>query len=106
MKYSTTPRRPPTPYVRSVQVLEATKLVPDPFDSSRTYYDSWKEWHGAEPKVNIPGANSDHASFIFYLGIPSVNLGFEPDRKLHPTLEGNSYPGYHTGEGKSRRGEN
>ena len=41
------------------------------------------------------GAGSDHASFLFYAGVPVMDIMFLEDSKLHPNMSG--YPAYHTG---------
>ena len=41
------------------------------------------------------GAGSDHATFIFYAGVPVMDIMFQEDRKLYPKIGG--YPAYHTG---------
>ena len=41
------------------------------------------------------GANSDHASFLFYAGVPVLKIQFGEDSKLHPNMT--QYPAYHTG---------
>ena len=41
------------------------------------------------------GAGSDHASFLFYAGVPVMDITFVEDEKVHPGMSG--YPAYHTG---------
>ena len=41
------------------------------------------------------GSGSDHASFIFYAGVPVLDVMFLEDKKLYPNIGG--YPAYHTG---------
>lgn len=31
-----------------------------------------------EPEVYLPGAGSDHASFIFFAGVPVIDTSFDP----------------------------
>ena len=31
-----------------------------------------------EPEVYLPGAGSDHASFIFFAGVPVIDTTFDP----------------------------
>ena len=38
-----------------------------------------------EPPIGIPGAGSDHASFIFHAGVPVIDFWFGADTKLHPS---------------------
>jgi hypothetical protein len=33
-----------------------------------------------EPEVYLPGAGSDHASFIFFAGVPVIDTSFDPVR--------------------------
>ena len=49
-----------------------------------------------EPPIWIPGAGSDHASFIFYAGVPVIDFGFGADTKKHPSVAEIGYPTYHT----------
>ena len=41
------------------------------------------------------GAGSDHASFLFYAGVPVMDIMFVEDEKVYPGMSG--YPAYHTG---------
>ena len=41
------------------------------------------------------GAGSDHASFIFYAGVPVMDIMFLEDSHRYPDMSG--YPAYHTG---------
>ena len=69
--------------------MEATELFPNPYDASETYYSFWQRWtanatgnpdaSSAVPEVPVPGSGSDHAAFIFYLGVPVFHIGFWPD---------------------------
>ena len=34
-----------------------------------------------DPEVYLPGAGSDHASFIFYAGVPVIDSSFDPVSK-------------------------
>ena len=36
-----------------------------------------------DPEVYLPGAGSDHASFIFYAGVPVIDSSFDPVSKKH-----------------------
>ena len=84
----------------SQTVIEASKRVPYIDDSYNSYYDFWKEWLDLkgteEPPIWIPGAGSDHASFIFHAGVPVIDFWFGPDTKKHPSLAQIGYPAYHT----------
>lgn len=81
---------------------EATKAVPGPegigLDS---YYDYWEDWtheggNFGNPEIGLPGAGSDHASFMFLPGIPVIDMAFKPDFHIYANLEHTSYPTYHT----------
>merc|ERR1711935_250939 len=62
-----------------------------------SYFDFWKEWLDTEePPISIPGAGSDHASFIFHAGVPVIDFGFGADAKKHPSVAKIGYPTYHT----------
>jgi len=81
-------------------MVPATKDVQSPFDDNQSYYDYWKNWSGEgenfNPEVSpFVGAGSDHATFIFYAGVPVMDIMFMEDRKLYPNIGG--YPAYHTG---------
>ena len=55
------------------KLLEAVKSVPFFNDTYESYYDFWKEHKKPqEPQVWTPGSGSDHASFIFYAGVPII----------------------------------
>ena len=55
------------------KLLEAAKSVPFFNDTYASYYDFWKEHKKPqEPQVWTPGSGSDHASFIFYAGVPII----------------------------------
>ena len=48
------------------------------------------------PQVSpFVGAGSDHASFIFYAGVPVMDIMFLEDSHRYPDMSG--YPAYHTG---------
>ncbi len=82
-------------------IVNATKVVPFFGNSTySTYYDFWREYlelnATQEPNVAIPGAGSDHASFLFFAGVPVIDFGFNPNTKKHPSLKHIGYPMYHT----------
>lgn len=85
------------------KVMDAAKIVESPWNASETLYESWRDWLSigsseiVEPSVPVPGAGSDHANFIFWLGIPVVDMTFRPDIKAVPPLAETTYPLYHTG---------
>jgi hypothetical protein len=81
-------------------IVEATKDVTSPVNDEESYYDFWKDWSDAgedfNPKVSpFVGAGSDHASFLYYTGIPVVDIAFLEDTKIYPNMS--DYPAYHTG---------
>jgi len=81
-------------------MVPATRDVQSPIDDQQTYYDYWKQWSqqgdSFNPEVSpFVGSGSDHASFIFYAGVPVMDIMFLEDKKLYPNIGG--YPAYHTG---------
>jgi len=72
-----------------------------PVSDDETYYDYWKKWADADENFNpefspFVGAGSDHATFLFYAGVPVMDITFLEDTKLYPGISG-GYPAYHTG---------
>ncbi len=90
-----------TPTV-SHKILEASKNVPNPWNEFESYYDYWARWwteagFAGTPDVDsLPGAGSDHANFVYLLGIPAIDIGFDMDTKIQFPGATN-YPVYHTG---------
>ena len=83
------------------KVIQAAKTVPFINENFTSYYDFWRDWlelqdADEEPEIWIPGAGSDHASFIFHAGVPVMDFGFGPDSKKHPSVANIGYPTYHT----------
>ena len=81
-------------------LVPATRDIFSPEDETQNYYDWWKNWSeqgdNFDPEVSpFVGSGSDHASFIFYAGIPVLDIMFQEDRKRYPNIGG--YPAYHTG---------
>jgi len=81
--------------------LEATKAVTSPMNDTESYYEFWRQWAEAgedfDPEVEpFVGAGSDHATFLFYAGVPVMDIMFQADSKIYPNLSG-GYPAYHTG---------
>jgi hypothetical protein len=79
---------------------DATKDVTSPLNDDESYYEFWRKWSGAgedfKPEISpFVGAGSDHATFLFYAGIPVVDIMFVEDKKLYPNI--GLYPAYHTG---------
>jgi len=80
---------------------EAVKDVQSPENDDESYFDYWSRWSGQDPGnftvefEPFVGAGSDHASFLFYAGVPVMDIMFVEDEKLYPGMSG--YPGYHTG---------
>ncbi|TRY80424.1 hypothetical protein TCAL_04806 [Tigriopus californicus] len=85
------------------KLLQATKVVPSPFNPEQSYYEFWHNWTSqgdsgnSEPVTNLPAAGSDHAFFIYELGIPVIDFSVKPDFHEYPNLEFYNYPTYHTG---------
>merc|ERR1711892_1382903 len=78
----------------------ATKDVTSPENDAESYYEFWRKWSGADenftPSVSpFVGAGSDHATFLFYAGVPVMDIMFVEDEKKYPDMSG--YPAYHTG---------
>ena len=83
------------------------KFVPAPYNDSdpRSYYDYLVDWYAddelsgdqTEPEVFVVGSGSDHGTFIFVLGVPVIDLGYDVDAQLYPGLRDKQYPAYHTG---------
>ena len=81
-------------------LVPATRDIQSPVDDSMSYYDYWRSWSGEgdsfNPEVSpFVGSGSDHATFIFYAGVPVLDIMFMADRKKYPDIGG--YPAYHTG---------
>ena len=81
-------------------IVEATKDITSPVNEEESYYDFWKNWAEAgdefNPKVSpFVGAGSDHATFLYYAGVPVVDIAFLEDTKIYPNMS--DYPAYHTG---------
>ena len=106
--------RPEAFPVLSDVILEALKAVPDPFEgqyldnvtpSGDSYYDFWYDWLNQnvgkgsrqKPKVSLLGSGSDHYSFAFMAGIPSMSYTFMDDSKKYPGSSKFRYPTYHSG---------
>jgi len=69
----------------ATSVVAATKRVRDPHTERQTVYDRWL----AQPRgvrIFSPGGGSDHESFLYDLGIPTLEVGF-----------GGSFGVYHSG---------
>ena len=79
------------------KVVEALQTVPYYDETYSNYYDFWKAHKESEaPEIYLPDAGSDHASFIFYAGVPVIDTYFDPDSKKYPSLSNIGYPTYHT----------
>ena len=79
-------------------MVPATRDIQSPENEDQTYYEYWKNWAGEgddfDPEVSpFVGAGSDHATFLFYAGVPVVDIMFMEDKKLYPNISG--YPGQH-----------
>ena len=96
-------------------MVEATRLIESPTSNFDNYYEYWAYVKGIsgndQIEVPLPGAGSDHTAFLFYLGIPSIDVAFASDDPniqgwswfslMHNLIVfesiGNDYPTYHTG---------
>ena len=66
--------------------LPAVRDIASPENEDESYYEWWRRWAGQEedwrPAVEpFVGAGSDHASFLFYAGLPVMDIMFEEDSK-------------------------
>lgn len=66
-------------------IIEATKQVQDPDNSSQTVYDSWIQTTKYPEIGRLGGGGSDYAAFVQHIGVPSTDISF-----------GNGYPVYHS----------
>ncbi len=66
-------------------ILEATKRVRDPHTERQTIFDRWGAQRGGIG-IESPGGGSDHESFLYDFGIPTLEVGF-----------GGSFGVYHSG---------
>ncbi|KAL4563876.1 hypothetical protein LXL04_027924 [Taraxacum kok-saghyz] len=68
-------------------IIEATKQVQDPDNSSQTVYESWVSSSTTNyPKIGrLGGGGSDYAAFVQHIGVPSTDISF-----------GGGYPVYHS----------
>ena len=73
-------------------MLNAMKNVKSPKDDNKSIFEFLQQHHGKDDlsgKIGILGSGSDHTSFAFHAGVPSVFYGFGRGGGLYPT--------YHTG---------
>jgi len=73
-------------------MLNAMKKVKSPQDDKKSIFEFLQQHHGKDDlssKIGILGSGSDHTSFAFHAGVPSVFYGFGRGGGLYPT--------YHTG---------
>lgn len=88
------------PSLQSV-IFKAAKQVNAAGLDSTSVYDNWLKYynktspeHGTIPSVGyLTGAGSDYASFVHYLGIPSIDMSYTYDRSK---TNARIYPAYHT----------
>ncbi|KAM0863520.1 hypothetical protein ACQ4PT_044537 [Festuca glaucescens] len=55
-------------------IKEASRMVPDPDDPSRTLYDA--VIRNDRPITRVAGAGTDFAAFVQYIGIPSLDMSY------------------------------
>ena len=93
-----------SPSLKSV-VVEALKNIPYTTVESKSYYEFLKNYYDdadddsnntVEDRIGLLGSGSDHNTFVFYAGIPSLIYGFKIDKRKYPGSTG-GYPTYHTG---------
>ncbi|KAK1437569.1 hypothetical protein QVD17_03363 [Tagetes erecta] len=66
-------------------IIQVTKQVEDPDNSSQTVYDSWVKTT-KDPEIGrLGGGGSDYAAFVQHIGVPATDISF-----------GNGYPVYHS----------
>ena len=66
------------------------------FNFLRRYTNETEDELLFKPEVDpFVGFTSDHATFIYSLGLPVIDIWFKEDRKRYPNLT--FYPAYHTG---------
>lgn len=88
------------PSLQSV-ILKSAKQVNTGGQTSISVYDNWLKYsnrtspeHGTIPRVGyLTGAGSDYASFVHYLGIPSIDMSYMYDKSK---TKARIYPAYHT----------
>ncbi|KAF2285191.1 hypothetical protein GH714_038994 [Hevea brasiliensis] len=66
-------------------LIQATKQVQDPDNSSRTIYESWVSSSGSPVIERLGGGGSDYAAFVQHIGVASADLSY-----------GRGYPVYHS----------
>lgn len=66
-------------------IIEATKQVQDPDNSSQTVYESWVQTADYVKIGRLGGGGSDYAAFVQHIGVPSTDISF-----------GDGYPVYHS----------
>ncbi|XP_076933017.1 putative glutamate carboxypeptidase LAMP1 [Bidens hawaiensis] len=66
-------------------IIEVTKQVQDPDNSSQTVHDSWVKTTKYTKIGRLGGGGSDYAAFVQHIGVPSTDISF-----------GNGYPVYHS----------
>ncbi|KAJ9551115.1 hypothetical protein OSB04_015160 [Centaurea solstitialis] len=66
-------------------IIEATKQVQDPDNSSQTVYESWVQTTNYPEIGRLGGGGSDYAAFVQHIGVPSTDISFA-----------NGYPVYHS----------
>ncbi|KAJ3704062.1 hypothetical protein LUZ61_007767 [Rhynchospora tenuis] len=57
-------------------LIEASKMVRDPDNSSQTLYDSWISSGSSPPIDRLGGGGTDYAAFVQHIGVPSVDMIF------------------------------
>ena len=85
------PRLSSSPSIKPI-MLNAMKNVKSPKDDKKSIFEFLQQHHGEDDlssKISILSSGSDHTSFAFHAGVPSVYYGFRRGGGLYPT--------YHTG---------
>ncbi|KAK9071983.1 hypothetical protein SSX86_008414 [Deinandra increscens subsp. villosa] len=66
-------------------IIQVTKQVQDPDNSSQTVYDSWVNATKYPEIGRLGGGGSDYAAFVQHIGVPATDMSF-----------GEGYPVYHS----------
>ncbi|XP_076934735.1 putative glutamate carboxypeptidase LAMP1 isoform X2 [Bidens hawaiensis] len=66
-------------------IIEVTKQVQDPDNSSQTVYDSWIKTTKYPEIGRLGDGESDYAAFLLHIGVPAADISF-----------GDDYPVYHS----------
>ena len=82
-------------------VMESLRNIQH-WNEKRSIYDVYYDWYNSDkspsesedPGVDLLGSGSDHTDFIFFAGVPTIDMSFVIDYKKYKVYD---YPAYHTG---------